>query len=179
MTAAKLDDRDPGADLEQRHQHQRNRPRRGADLVGHAEARDCVTRAVVDREHEHHPRADPGDQQRAGDPADACDGETVLARADVGGEAARDTEREADGPERGDQHQVVAGGRDRVHVDMRDVRDDRQRDDEAATVELSLAGLTQDDQDEHCVDEVIGDCHGRHDLLAAPACRRPEGWTAG
>ena len=71
--------------------------------------------------------------------------------------------------------EVVAGGRDRVHVHLRDVNEDGQRNDDAATVELSLAGLTQDDQDEHCVDEVIGNCHGRHDLLPNPSCRRPKG----
>ena len=133
----------------------------------------------MDREDEHHPRADPGDQQGAGEPADACDDETVLAGADMGGEAAGDTEREADGSERGDQHEVVAGGRDRVDVHLGDIGDHGQRDEEAAEVELSLACLTQDDQDEHCVDEVIGGCHGRHDLLMAAPCRRPEGWTTG
>jgi hypothetical protein len=97
----------------------------------------------------------------------------------VGSEAASNTERKADGPERADQDEIVAGGRDRAHVQMRDVGNDRQRDDHAAAVKLSLASLTEDDQDEHCVDEVIGSSHARHDLLNTPACRRPEGWTAG
>ena len=159
VAAAELDDRDPGADFEQRHQHQRHGPGGGADLVGVAEARDRVARAVRKREREHHPRPDPGDQQPAGDPTHASDGETILTSADVGREAASDTEREADGPERGDQHEIVASGGDRVHVQLRDVSDDRQRDDDTAAVKLSLAGLTEDDQDKHCVDEVIGSSH--------------------
>ena len=47
------------------------------------------------------------------------------------------------------------------------------------TVELSLAGLTEDDQDEHCVDEVIGSCHGRHDLLMAAPVSSARGLNRG
>ena len=54
--------------------------------------------------------------------------------------------------ERANQDEIVAGGRDRAHVQVGDVSDDRQRDDDAATVEFSFAGLLEDDQDEHCVD---------------------------
>ena len=45
VAAAEVHDRDPGCDLEQRHQYQRHRPRRLADLVGDAEARHCMARA--------------------------------------------------------------------------------------------------------------------------------------
>jgi hypothetical protein len=34
---------------------------------------------------------------------------------------------------------------------VRDVGDDRERRDHAAAVKLSLAGLPQDDRDEHCL----------------------------
>jgi hypothetical protein len=39
--------------------------------------------------------------------------------------------------------------------------DDRERDHRAAPVEFALAGLTQDDQDEESVEEVVGGAHGR------------------
>ena len=90
--AADLDDRDPRADLDQRHQHERHRPGGRADLVRDAEAADGRLEAMADRERERHPRADPQDEQAAGDPADPRKRDAVAAGADVGGEAAEDTE---------------------------------------------------------------------------------------
>ncbi len=78
-------------------------------------------------------------------------------------------------PSARDQPQIVAGGWDRAHIQMRDVGDDHQRDDHATTIKLALPRLTEDDQHKHCIDEVIGNGHRRHDLLQAPACRRPAG----
>ena len=82
--AADLDDGDPGADLDQRHQHERDRPGGRADLVRDAEAAYGRLEAVADRERERHPGADPDDEQAAGDPADARQRDAVPRRRGPG-----------------------------------------------------------------------------------------------
>ena len=93
----------------------------------------------------------------------------------MGRESGGGAEREADAGERDDQHQIVSGGRDRVEVHLSNEEQDGQRDDDAAAIELPLTSLTGDDQDEHCVDEVIGECHGQHDLPISRSRRRLRG----
>ena len=50
---------------------------------------------------------------------------------------------------------------------------------DAATVKLPLASLTKDDQDKHCVDEVIGNGHSRHDLLRGARLSSAQGLNRG
>jgi hypothetical protein len=47
-----------------------------------------------------------------------------------------------------------------VQVHLCDEEDEDEWDEDAAAVQLPLAGLAEHDQDEDCVDEVIGDRHG-------------------
>ncbi len=160
LVAAQLDDRDPGGHFADRHQYERGRPRGGGDVMGDAEAGHIRAQAVADGEREHHPRPDARDQQRGGKPSHAGDRQAVLAGADVGCETGRDAEGEPDGGQQADQDEVVAGGRNRVQVHLGDEEDEDERDDDAAAVKLALPGLARHDQQEHCVDEVIGDRHG-------------------
>ena len=82
------------------------------------------------------------------------------AIADVGREPAEHAQRQADGGQQADQHEVVAGGRDRVHVHVADIEHDGHRCQEGAGIHLALTRLAEDHEDEDCVDEVIGSSHG-------------------
>ena len=114
-TATNLDDGDPRSHLDQRHQHERNRPGSRADLMSNAETADSRLETVADRERERHPGADPEHEQAPGDPADAGQGNTAVG-PHLRRETAQQPEHETEGGEQGDQHEVVASGRDRVQV---------------------------------------------------------------
>src|SRR5947209_11681991 len=60
---AHLNRHQPGGDLAQTHRDERDGPGCRADPVRDAEAADRGLGAVAEREDEHHPRADPGDQE--------------------------------------------------------------------------------------------------------------------
>ena len=88
-------------------------------------------------------------------------------------EAAEDAEREPDGREQSNQDEIVAGGGQRVHIALGDEEHDHQRNHETAEIELPLARLAKHDENERCVDEVIGSRHaamiGRRSQLVVGA----------
>ena len=90
----------------------------------------------------------------------------TAVEANVGGESAEHTEGHTDRPQPPEQHEVVAGGGDRVDVVARDQEHDEQRHDHAAGVELPLAGLAEDEKDENRVEYVVGGGHGA--MIARP-----------
>jgi hypothetical protein len=161
-----------GADLAQRHQHHRHRPRRGADVVGDAEAADRRLQAVADCEREDHPRADPPDEQDPSQPADAGERLATLVAAHMGREPGDGAERQAHAGQRGDQDQVTSGGRQRVDVLGGDPGDEHERKHEVAAVDPALLGLAEDDHDEQDVDQVIG---GGHTPIIDPMTARVVG----
>jgi hypothetical protein len=124
-----------------------------------AERADGGLGAVAEREGECHPRTDACDEQTAGGQPDPGEGEAVVADADVGRKPRDDAECEADARQQQDEHEIVAGGRQRVQVSLRDEEDQHERDDEGTAIQLPLARLAKHEKDEHGVDEVIGSSH--------------------
>jgi hypothetical protein len=124
-----------------------------------AEAADGRLEAMPDRKRERQPSANAENEQRACDPADAGENNTALASANVSGEAAEDAERQADGSEQGDQDEVVAGGRKGVQVRRPDEEHEHERNDHAPAVQLPLPGLTEHEEDESCVEEILSGSH--------------------
>jgi hypothetical protein len=114
-------------------------------------------------------RADPADQKGTGQPADARQRHARGVEAHMSGEAAGHPEADSDRGLRSDQDQVVPGGWDRVDVDVRHEEHDPQRHHDAPEIKPPLVSLAQDDEDEDCVDEVIGDGH-RAIIVLGRAC---------
>ena len=69
-----------------------------------AEAADRGLEAVDDGKREHHPRADPLDQQDRGEPGDAGDRDPLAVEPHVGRESRRDAEREPYRCQQANQH---------------------------------------------------------------------------
>jgi hypothetical protein len=124
-----------------------------------AEVTDSGTGAVVQGEHEHHPRADAHHQQAAGHPAHPREPAPVSAQTDEGGEAAQHPQGQPDSGQRSDQLQIIACGGNGVHIVRGDEDRQRHRSDEAADVQASFSGLAKDDNDEDRVDQVVGESH--------------------
>ena len=90
----------------------------------------------------------PSTQKNAGGPAGA--GEDLAAGPDPHehGLGAGQADRTSDQSQDGDEDEVVAGGRDAVHVVGHGDPDDHQRSDEGLGGEGALLDLEQDEEDE-------------------------------
>jgi hypothetical protein len=73
---------------------------------------------------------------------------------------AKHAQREPNRCKQRDERQVVACGRNRVHVALRNEEHDDQRNHQATNIQLPLTRLTKNNEDENCVYEVIGSSHG-------------------
>ncbi len=91
----------------------------------------------------------------------------MLARPNLGGEPAGHAERQPQQGEPNDQQQIVAGSRQRVRVLGADEEHEQERHDHAPAVELPLPGLTEHEEDERRVEEILRSSH------AAIIRRRP------
>lgn len=134
--------------------------------MGNAEAADRRLEAVSDREHEHHPAADPHHQQTTRQPTNPGQRNTVTARSHMRREPRHKTQRHADHRQQPNQDKVVACGRDGMDELLRDEEHRRHRTHQAPKVEPPLARLAKNNKNEHRVDEVISNCH-------APIIDRP------
>ena len=114
---------------------------------------------MAQRKREHHPGSDPDHQQDAREPTNAGERNAVAAGANVGGEFAQHSHRQPDGGEEPDKQEVVAGGRQRVHVLLRDEEHDHQRNHERTEIRFPLAPLAKHNKKERRIDEVIGSSH--------------------
>jgi len=158
--AANLDDQETGRDLADRHRDEGDGPGGGADVVGDAERANRGLCSVAERKREDHPGRDSNDQQRCGEPANASEGQAVGC-THMRGKTEQDTEHDSERREGEDERQVVAVARKRVDVELADEEDRGERTEQATEIELALAGLTQNEEDEESVDEVIGSGHAK------------------
>ena len=127
--------------------------------MGDAETADRGLGAMADRKRKRHPRTDSRDQQQARGPADPRKRKTVGAGTNVGSEPRKKTERDTGRGKHRDEHQVVAGSRNRVKVHLSDEEHQHERNDDRAAVERPLPRLPKNDENEQAIDEVIGSSH--------------------
>ena len=103
--------------------------------------------------------ADPRDQQAAREPANAGQRDAVASRSDARGKPRQDAERQPDSRQEPNQDEVITGGRNRVHVPLRDEEHHHQRNHQTTNIQLPLARLAKNNNNKDCVDEGVGSRH--------------------